>query len=63
MGSFLGVKQQEREYGQNYVYCEVKERVKLHLILLNVFMALRTKYFQAGALALLHLGHSSQAGF
>jgi len=37
--------------------------VKLHLILLNVFIEFRTKYFQAGTLAVLHLGRSSQTGF
>jgi hypothetical protein len=56
MSSFPGVKRPEREAGQNYVYCVVKERVKMYFSFLYVFIALRENIEIAVALAVLRLG-------
>jgi hypothetical protein len=45
MSSFPGVRRPEHEAGQNYIYFEVKECVKLYFIIpLYIAMVLRAKY-------------------
>jgi hypothetical protein len=48
---------------KNYIYCLVKERVDTYIISLYVFIRLRENIYMAGAVAVLYVGCTSQAGF
>jgi len=48
---------------KNLIYFKVKEWVRLYFIPLYVFMVLRAKHLDEGAMADLHRGCLSQVGF